>query len=299
MEPNKDLTDLVKKSEDLAKSQLNGLAKKVDGLFMTDRQIAKKIISIKSKLTDDELNLLVYGKDLKREIGPSYKAFMSENEIMFPDLVSMDKNSPFQPIPLDSPVFDEVKRLKTDMRDNMFLLEQKGKDLNAEVVKLGVIVAATIPAAAIMVAPVSFNIPGATVLTMNLLNGISSVNGKLKDFVPILGKIESLKYVIPDDKMAEVTKPLTTAVDLIKTISDTIGKFKIPGFSTDPDKPSVKEKALLEGRTKMEDLKTKIGGLSLQQFTNYSNPTLALESAKKELESQQEALGKKLESLLK
>ena len=83
------LDDMVKKATDLADSQLTGLPKLVEKFMLSDRQIAKKIISIKSpKLSDVDLNLIVYGKDLKKELGSSYKAFVSENEKLNPRVIS-------------------------------------------------------------------------------------------------------------------------------------------------------------------------------------------------------------------
>jgi len=54
------IDDMVKKATDLAENQLTGLPKLVEKFMLSDRQIAKKIISIKSpKLSDVDLNLIV------------------------------------------------------------------------------------------------------------------------------------------------------------------------------------------------------------------------------------------------
>jgi hypothetical protein len=203
--------DVVKKATDLADNQLTGLPKLVDKFMLSDRQIAKKIISIKSpKLSDADLNLIVYGKDLKKELGSSYRAFVSENEKLNPRVISKDLKSPFKPLEDDNPIFEEVSKIKVEVKDGLFILEQKSKDMGKEVVKLGVTIGTTIPAAAIMVAPVSFNVPGSITLIMNLINAIGGINYKLKEFTPALRFLDKLKYVIPDDKMQEVMTPLNT-----------------------------------------------------------------------------------------
>ena len=104
------IDDMVKKATDLAENQLTGLPKLVEKFMLSDRQIAKKIISIKSpKLSDVDLNLIVYGKDLKKELGSSYRAFVSENEKLNPRVISKDLKSSFKALEDDNPIFEEVK----------------------------------------------------------------------------------------------------------------------------------------------------------------------------------------------
>ena len=75
------LSELKTKAASLEKRQLKGLSAMIDTKFMTDSQIVKKIISMKSPgMTDDDLNLLVYGRNLKKELGAKYKAWESEKE---------------------------------------------------------------------------------------------------------------------------------------------------------------------------------------------------------------------------
>jgi len=288
------IDDMVKKATDLAENQLTGLPKLVEKFMLSDRQIAKKIISIKSpKLSDVDLNLIVYGKDLKKELGSSYRAFVSENEKLNPRVISKDLKSSFKALEDDNPIFEEVKKIKIEVKDGLYILEQKSKAMGKDVVKLGVTIGTTIPAAAIMVAPVSFNVPGSITLIMNLINAISGINFKLKEFTPALRFLDKLKYVLPDDKVKEVMTPLNTLLSTVNTLSNTIGKLKLPDFD------EAKEKAATEASAQMETIVDKLKSLKISDFASSSNPAASLAAETVRLEKLKEDLSAKVEKLLK
>ena len=128
---------------------------------------------------------------------------------------------------------------------------------------------------------------------MNLINAIGGINYKLKEFTPALRFLDKLKYVIPDDKMQEVMTPLNTLLSTINTLSNTIGKLKLPNFD------EAKEKAATEASAKMETIVNKIKSLSVSDFASASNPELALAAEKVKLEKLKEDLSAKVEKLLK
>ena len=288
------IDDMVKKATDLAENQLTGLPKLVEKFMLSDRQIAKKIISIKSpKLSDVDLNLIVYGKDLKKELGSSYRAFVSENEKLNPRVISKDLKSSFKALEDDNPIFEEVEKIKIEVKDGLYILEQKSKAMGKDVVKLGVTIGTTIPAAAIMVAPVSFNVPGSITLIMNLINAISGINFKLKEFTPALRFLDKLKYVLPDDKVKEVMTPLNTLLSTVNTLSNTIGKLKLPNFD------EAKEKAATEASAQMETIVNKVKSLKISDFASSDNPAVSLAAETARLEKLKEDLSAKVEKLLK
>ena len=288
------IDDMVKKATDLAENQLTGLPKLVEKFMLSDRQIAKKIISIKSpKLSDVDLNLIVYGKDLKKELGSSYRAFVSENEKLNPRVISKDLKSSFKALEDDNPIFEEVEKIKIEVKDGLYILEQKSKAMGKDVVKLGVTIGTTIPAAAIMVATVSFNVPGSITLIMNLINAISGINFKLKEFTPALRFLDKLKYVLPDDKVKEVMTPLNTLLSTVNTLSNTIGKLKLPNFD------EAKEKAATEASAQMETIVDKVKSLKISDFASSSNPAASLAAETARLEKLKEDLSAKVEKLLK
>lgn len=302
-ETEKKLEKLEENANESADKQIKGLSKLIQNYMMSDRQIVKKIMSKKSpNLSDKELNLLIYGKDLEKEIGPTYKPFESDNENRNPEIISTDKESKFKPLSKDSPIFDEVKKVKTEVKDGIFLLQEKSIDLGKEVAKFGILIGSTIPAAAIMVAPVSFNIPGALTLTVNLLNGISSLNTKLKEFTPLLRVVSKLGFVLPENKVDSVLTTLNPIIDSVTTISNGVSKLKVPGFSEDDnsgDTPPKKTKIQImsEAKDSMEIIEQKIKELKVSDYVSYPDPNLVLEQEKEKLNKSKEELAAKIKEL--
>lgn len=298
-----DLLELKKKTDKFEKSQVKGLAKKVQDMMMTDGQIAKKIISIKSpKMTDDELNLLVYGRDLKKELGAKYKAWKSEKE-KEEEVKKEEESEPknkkekrkkekklFKPLPKDSPVYDEVKKVKTEIKEKLLMWEEKGKLLKKEITQFGVLVGSTISAAIVIAAPVSFNVPGAITLTLTLLNAFSQLQQRIMDFVPLLKIVDIIRFVLPDEQLNKITAPLMGFVSIVLGISETINAIssKLPKMS------DAKRDALQKIQGQIDGIDTQIKNLNPSNF----DTTAAFESKKKELEGKKEELSNKASKLL-
>lgn len=296
-EAQKIFDDLSKKANEIANDSLSGLPKIIDGLMMPDKMVVKKMLSLKSpSMSDLDLNLMVYGKDLKKEIGPSYKPFFTENLLdkLNPDLLKPNPKSPFKPIPEDFPIFDEVKKIKTEVKDGVFLLQEKQKALVTEITKLGVLTGSTIPAAILLVAPLNFNVPGAITLTVNLLNQINAVKEKYKEFTPALRVVDKLKFVIPDDKVEQVIGPINTIVQAISGFKSALNPLEL--FSKIQEE---KQQKVDEFRQRMTDADTKLKNLKIEDFVSFPDPEAALESSKKELERLKEDISTQVESLLK
>lgn len=299
----KELLELKKKAESLEKSQIKGFAKQVEGLFMSDGQIVKKIIALKSpKLSDDELNLLVYGKDLKKELGAKYKAFKSERE-KEKEIKEEEEEEPktkkekrkkdkklFKPLPKDNPVYKEADNLKSEIKEKFLMWEQKGKLLKDEVVKFGVLVGSTISAAVVIAAPTSFNVPGAITLTLTLLNAFSTLKAKILDFLPLIKVIDLLKFVVPEDQLSKITQPLMAFVTIVVGVSTTIDKISklLPSMS------DAKQAALTKLKDQIDETDKQIKNLNPVNF----DTTAAFDSKKKELEDKKKELSDKASKLL-
>ena len=300
-ESEKKLKKLDDDANESADKQLKGISKFIQDKMMSDRQVVKKILSKKSpNLTDRELNLIVYGADLAKEMGADYKPFSSEKKVEKDEEkeeeegeVVTGKKPLFKKIDKDSPVFDEVKKIKTEVKDGIYLLQEKSIDLGKELVKFALLVGSTIPAAALLSAPISFNIPGAVVLTVNLLNGVTSLDTKLKEFVPILRVISKLSIVLPDEVVDEVVGKISPVVTTVTTMTDKLNSFKnlIPA-GTEENLKKIDEK-----KQQMSDINKKQKALKVG--STYPTTELELEAEKAKLESQKEALAAEIEGLLK
>jgi hypothetical protein len=293
------LKELKKQTEKFEKDNVSGLASKLQGMFMSDSQVAKKIISLKApNMKDDELNLLVYGRDLKKELGASYKAWKSERE-KEKEIEEEEKKEPktkkekrkkekkvFKPLPKDSPVYDEVKKVKTEIKNKILMWEKKGVALGKEVVKFGTLVGSTFAAAPIMVAPVSFNVPGAITLITNLLNGLDSLSQKILDFVPLISVIDLFRLVLPDEEIDKITKPMLGFVQAVIKTSQIINTLK-------GALPKVDEAALEQAKKQQEEIDKRIKNLKRTDFPEGASGDKEFEKTKKKLEDKKEEIGKK------
>ena len=305
------LSELKTKAASLEKRQLKGLSAMIDTKFMTDSQIVKKIISMKSPgMTDDDLNLLVYGRNLKKELGAKYKAWESEKEAE-KEQEEADKAKPktkrekrekekkvHKPISKDSPMFDEAKKVKTEIKHKLFLLEEKSKDLAKEVGKLAILIPATISAAVVIAAPPSFNIPGAITLTMSLLNAFTGIQTRLKDFIPLLTVINQLTIVIgKDDELQKVVGSIMAFVTIVDGISKTIASLtsKLPGGNLSESQQKIKQDSLNSINKEIEATDKTLK--ELKELTPDSDGNVFIDGSLKDSEKYKKTLEKKKEKL--
>jgi hypothetical protein len=289
--------NLSKTANNLADKSLKGLPEIIDKVMMPDKMIAKKIMSLKSPLmSDDDLNLMIYGKDLKKIVGPTYKPFFTELTIekLNPSILIQDLKSPFKALPEDFPIYDEVKKIKTEVKEGVFLIEDKSKALTSEISKLAVLVGNTIPAAILIAAPINFNIPGAITLTVNLLNQISSVKQKFKELTPALRIVDKLKFVIPDSKIETVITPINVVIQTISGFEAAISPFEI--FSKIQEEKQAK---VDEFKNRIDQIESQINNLKIEDFVNFPDPQKLLDDKKKQLDSLKEDISTQVGKLLK
>jgi hypothetical protein len=220
--------DMIKNMSELEDSQIKGKGFDMKAHFMSDRQIAKKMISTKDpKITDEDLNLIVFGQDVKKLQGPSYEAYKTDNEVKYPEILSKDPNSPFKPLPDNDPIFDEVDKTKREMRNNGFLLGEKLKDITGEIVKITTLIINSIPAMVQLVAPPSFNVSGAIALLMLSLGGTKSLQIRLKEVLILLVVFKKVATVIKPESSETVYGFVNTTTKSITGISTSVNKLSI------------------------------------------------------------------------
>jgi hypothetical protein len=176
--------------------------------FMTDRQIAKKILKAKfpkkgrsETEIDDDLNQIVYGTNIRKRKGSSYKPYISEIE--FEDEADrLSENlergeDGFVPISRDNPIFDDISLLKSQIRISAFQLGEKGQSLGKDLTSLGTLLGSSLPAmAALMVSIPIPNIPGALSILLIVLKAVEDFFNKIKDLMPYLDILSKLELVI-------------------------------------------------------------------------------------------------------
>ena len=280
--------DMLKNMSELEDSQIKGKGFDMKPHFMSDRQIAKKMISEKDpKISDEDLNLIVFGQDVKKLQGPSYEAYKTDNEVKYPEILSKDPNSPFKPLPDNDPIFDEVDKTKREMRNHGFLLGEKLKDIASEIVKITTLIINSIPAMVQLVAPPSFNVSGAIALLMLSLGGTKSLQVRLKEILMLLIVFKKVSHVVKPESSETVYGFVNTTTKSITGITESVNKLSIIS--------EAKQKTLDEQQKQMDVIDTQLKTLDSAKFPS----TAEYESAKKGLETQKENLSKTIEKSLK
>jgi len=301
MGPHEEIMDeMTANIENLEKSVVTGLD--VEQYYMNDTQCAKMILKNRHpELTDSDLNLVVFGADIESEMGASYVPFVSEKNYVVPaakdekksklykkdKVVQKDKESPFKPLDPNSLIYDEVKQVKDAFKKNIFLLKEKSVDLGIEAGTTTTLVATSIPGMVVMMAPPTFNIPGAISLLMLALNNLKGLQSKVKEIAPLLFILQRSNMIIMPDKLKNVTGIINGVVKSLSAVSGTINAFSVIS--------QAKITSLKDAQTKMDNLDTQLKALSPSQFGSNSD----YETAKKALEVKKESLSKQAQDSLK
>jgi hypothetical protein len=301
MGPHEEIMDeMTANIENLEKSVVTGLD--VEQYYMNDTQCAKMILKNRHpELTDSDLNLVVFGADIESEMGASYVPFVSEKNYVVPaakdekksklykkdKVVQKDKESPFKPLDPNSLIYDEVKQVKDAFKKNIFLLKEKSVDLGIEAGTTATLVVTSIPGMVAMMAPPTFNIPGAISLLMLALNNLKGLQSKVKEIAPLLFILQRSNMIIMPDKLKNVTGIINGVVKSLSAVSGTINAFSVIS--------QAKITSLKDAQTKMDNLDTQLKALSPSQFGSNSD----YETAKKALEVKKESLSKQAQDSLK
>jgi hypothetical protein len=301
MGPHEEIMDeMTANIENLEKSVVTGLD--VEQYYMNDTQCAKMILKNRHpELTDSDLNLVVFGADIESEMGASYVPFVSEKNYVVPaakdekksklykkdKVVQKDKESPFKPLDPNSLIYDEVKQVKDAFKKNIFLLKEKSVDLGIESGTTATLVVTSIPGMVAMMAPPTFNIPGAISLLMLALNNLKGLQSKVKEIAPLLFILQRSNMIIMPDKLKNVTGIINGVVKSLSAVSGTINAFSVIS--------QAKITSLKDAQTKMDNLDTQLKALSPSQFGSNSD----YETAKKALEVKKESLSKQAQDSLK
>jgi hypothetical protein len=316
----KEMMDEIKDTtNELQDSVIKGFD--VEDFFMSDRQCVKKLLSIRNpELSDDDLNLVVFGRNIAEELGSSYKAFVSEKQFLRKKtdeeeekesggkkkkepkspqekkkrekrkkevVVEKDPDSPFKPIKDNDRHFEEIDELKSLLRKNVFLMQEKMKDLTFEVGTVTTLVVNSIPGMIAMIAPTSFNVPGAISLLMLALNNLRGIQVKVKEIIPLIGVLNKASVVVGPDKVEPVTSFVQSTTKTLLGLSTSIDKLQIIS--------QAKITQLDQAQNLMEDTKNQLKNLRPEQFSS----TADFEAKKKELEAKKEKIASDAESALK
>jgi hypothetical protein len=222
------------------------------------------------KKTDEEEEKESGGKKKKEPKSPQEKKKREKRKKEV--VVEKDPDSPFKPIKDNDRHFEEIDELKSLLRKNVFLMQEKMKDLTFEVGTVTTLVVNSIPGMIAMIAPTSFNVPGAISLLMLALNNLKGIQVKVKEIIPLIGVLNKASVVVGPDKVEPVTSFVQSTTKTLLGLSTSIDKLQIIS--------QAKITQLDQAQNLMEDTKNQLKNLRPEQFSS----TADFEAKKKELE---------------
>lgn len=270
---------------------LNSLQEKIYSLnfdisksFLPDSEVAKNIMTSKNpKMTKADADIMIDGK-----ISESTKASMfatqsgstqaitgtssaATNELIKSKEKAAEfaKKNNIYPLPKNSPFHIEAKKIKNEVRQAFMMMIKEQKELIQDLIKTAIDSGNAIAAAATLCAPVSFNVPGAIVLILKVLDAISKIISKMTNIIMHAEPLKYLVLLIPKESFQTATGPLNTALTAILAMISVIGFLqsmlsKLMGSlkkTTDPKNLTSEidelKKQIAEGEADIEKLKSR------------------------------------------
>jgi hypothetical protein len=184
--------------------------------FATDKEVVKNIIKSKNpSMTKEDIEIMVEGNtnSLKKAIPVNTVADAKEEENR--QLSEFAKKNKLYPLNKDSIYYQEAKNIKDDVRKSVMLLFKEQKELMQDLSKTSIQVASSISGAAILIAPLSFNVPGAISVVLLVIDGISKIISKMMNIIQHLGPLKYLVLLIPENKADSIVKPINTMLTIL------------------------------------------------------------------------------------
>jgi hypothetical protein len=166
-------------------------------------------------MTKEDIEIMVEGNtnSLKKAIPVNTVADAKEEENR--QLSEFAKKNKLYPLNKDSIYYQEAKNIKDDVRKSVMLLFKEQKELMQDLSKTSIQVASSISGAAILIAPLSFNVPGAISVVLLVIDGISKIISKMMNIIQHLGPLKYLVLLIPENKADSIVKPINTMLTIL------------------------------------------------------------------------------------
>lgn len=179
--------------------------------FLPDNEIVKNFIKSKNpNMTKEQLDQMVDGKKPKgvKKLPKVYQAKKGE--------MSQAGNQ-YKP---------EIKKIKEKVRTAATQLIKEQKALIQDLIKTAIQTGTAIAGAAQLIAPLSFNVPGAINLILLIIDAISKIINKLLDILVHLEPLKYLKLLIDPKKFEAITAPINIALQILIGIFSPISALK-------------------------------------------------------------------------
>ena len=131
------------------------------------------------------------------------------------------------PLPKTHHYYDEAKKTKKEVREAAMGLIKEQKALVQDLIVTAIKIGNAVPAITLLIAPLSFNVPGAISLLLLIIDAINLLINKIMDIVKLLEPLTKLGLLIDKSKFESVTAPLNAAILIIIALFEPISILKL------------------------------------------------------------------------
>lgn len=209
--------------------------------YLPDNEIAKNILKSKNPgMTKEDADIMVDGKisDVNASAGSisptasfaSVSGLTASGSSTFRQgkekINSFAKQNNLYPIPKTSHYYEEVRKMKEETRQAAMLLIRSQKDLLQDIAKVSVKIASSIAGAAVLVAPLSFNVPAAISLVMVVIDGVAILIKKMMDVIMHTEPLRYLSLLLPSGSFDSIVSPINTALVILLSIFEAVNALR-------------------------------------------------------------------------
>ncbi len=234
----------LEKNVTTLQEKIYGMNFDISKSYLPDKEIVKNIIKSKNpNMTKDDVELMVEGnldtynpginmKDIK-PISTSATASTSTKPGILSNTITsatasstkkvvgdLAKKHKLYPMDKNSVYYQEAKKIKSDVRESVMMLFKEQKELMQDLAKTSIQVGSSISGAAILIAPLSFNVPGAISVVLLVIDAISKIISKMMNIIMHLGPLKYLVLLIPANKADSIIKPINTVLKILISLFD-------------------------------------------------------------------------------
>lgn len=120
----------------------------------------------------------------------------------------------------------DAKKLKIEVKNALFMVIKEQQELVQDLISFAIQFGNTIAGAAVLVAPLSFNVPAALSLIMTLFQGIRQLISKVLNIVIHLEPLKNLKFLLPDDTYDIIITPIRVTLQTILGIMNSVSTLQ-------------------------------------------------------------------------
>jgi hypothetical protein len=266
-----------------------------DSVLMTDRQCAKKILLKRNPdMTDDDVNKVVYGNDLRRIQGISYVPYLTDDEVADPSIISNDKSmadsldSPYKPLEPTVELYEQIYQWKKQIKFDMMTIERSLLDLSDDRAYIKFLIdkassfinlsalterPTTTPLppsnlTSLVTAPLNINLASLFIIIMESRRITKDNKRKINSLSQNFVNMPYIDFIIKPEKITTVyklTSLYTTKMVVEKDKYNKIEKFLLK-----------KQKLIEDAQKNLEEIDKNLGNLTIAQFiTPYTGTTAA------------------------